>query len=400
MSKKTYTMLFRQQFVGKWFQTRHEWTFIEHCDRFGVPRPTGYEWLHRYRVFGENGLGDRSSAPRSSPHATKADIVELILDARRAHPRWGPRKLKAWLEDSAPWQLELPAPSTIGDILKRAGLIATKKRRSKPNRYATPYTEANAPNDVWTTDFKGHFRLLDGQYCYPLTLVDSFSRYLLRCDAYASSSGSCRRSFEKAFIEHGLPRVIRSDNGAPFASAQSLAGLSRLSVWWVRLGILPERIKPASPWENGSHERMHRTLEQEATDPPQANRRRQQKSFDMFKREFNEERPHEALGMKPPAKFYASSPRSYPSKLVDLEYPNGHLLRRVSAIGVISWEGHRVFLSSVLAEQVVGLQQVTDAVWHLRFGPLLLGALDASKPELGVIQVRNEDDDDHDNDES
>lgn len=384
MGKKMYTMLFRVQFVEKWLGSDKEWTFIEHCQRFGVPRPTAYEWLARYRESGVGGLVDQSTAPRSSPHATKADIVDLILNARRDHPTWGPRKLRAWLEDSFPWKLELPAASTMGDILKRAGLVTSRKRRQRVYRYATPYTEASAPNDVWTTDFKGHFRMLDGRYCYPLTLVDGFSRFLLRCDAYRSTSIECRRSFESAFIEHGLPRVIRSDNGSPFVSARALGGLSKLSVWWIRLGILPERIKPASPWENGSHERMHRTLEQEAADPPQPNQSKQQKAFNVFRREYNEERPHEALGMKAPARFYAASPRSYPKKLVELEYPRAHLLRRVSDIGVMSWEGHRVFLSSVLAGQVVGLKQLDDTLWHLFFGPILLGALDARNPQLGV----------------
>jgi transposase InsO family protein len=391
MEKKRYTRLFRQQFVETWFRAKEDCTLIEHCERFGVPRATAYEWLERYRALGTRGLEDQSSAPRYSPHATKPEIIDLIVDARRQHPTWGPRKLRAWLDEAFPWELELPAPSTIGDILKRRGLVASRKRRARRHRYVTPFTEPEAPNDVWTTDFKGHFRLLDGRYCYPLTLVDYFSRFVLRCDGYRSASIECRRSFERAFIEYGLPRVIRSDNGSPFASAHALAGLSKLSVWWVRLGILPERIKPASPWENGSHERMHRTLKQEATDPPQPNRTKQQKSFDAFRREFNVERPHEALGMKPPATFYAPSSRSYTSKLVELEYPNAHLLRRVSDIGVISWDGHRVFLSSVLAGQVVALQQVSDTSWHLHFGPLLLGALDATKPELGVLRVASDD---------
>jgi putative transposase len=391
MTKKRYTRLFRQQFVERWFLSREELAFIDHCERFGVPRATAYEWLERYEALGPNGLDDRSSAPRSSPHATSADLVELILDARRQHPTWGPRKLRVWLDDSVPFSRELPAPSTIGDILKRGGLIPATRRRPRPHRYATAYTNGTAPNDVWTTDFKGHFRLLDGHYCYPLTLVDSFSRFILRCDAYRSTGIACRRSFERAFIEYGLPRVIRSDNGSPFASTRSLAGLSKLSVWWVRLGILPERIKPASPWENGSHERMHRTLKQEATDPPQANRTRQQKSFDVFRREFNDERPHEALGMKPPTKFYAASSRPYPNKLVELEYPTTHLLRRVSDVGIISWEGHRVFLSSVLAGQVVALQQVSETSWALYFGPILLGTLDEMNPELGVLQAADDD---------
>lgn len=390
MAKKRYTTLFRQEFVGRWFHARDEWTFIEHCERFGVPRPTAYEWLRRYAATGEKGLLDRSSAPHSSPHATRPDIVDLIIDARRQHPTWGPRKLRGWLDDSWPWELDLPAASTIGDILKRHGFVESKKRRARGQRSATPYTEADAPNDVWTTDFKGHFRTRNRQYCYPLTLVDAFSRLILRCDAYRSTDAKCWRSFESAFLEYGLPRVIRSDNGTPFSSAQSLGGLSKLSIWWVRLGILPERIKPASPWENGRHERMHRTLKAEATDPPQLNHRKQQKAFDHFRREFNEERPHEALGMKPPSKFYARSPRPYTKKLTELEYPSTYLLRRVSDIGVISWEGHRVFLSSVLAKQVVALHQESDDRWQLYFGPILLGTLDSSKPELGVHRASSE----------
>jgi transposase InsO family protein len=311
--------------------------------------------------------------------------VELIVDARRVHPTWGPRKLRAWLDQRFPWELALPAPSTIGDILRRRGLVEPKRRRNRIQRYASPYTEANAPNDVWTTDFKGHFRLRDRRYCYPLTLVDLFSRFLLRCDAYYSTDHACKRSFESAFVEYGLPRVIRSDNGSPFASTHAVAGLSRLSVWWVRLGILPERITPSSPWENGSHERMHRTLKHEATDPPQANKQRQQKSFGAFRNEFNHERPHEALGMKPPAAFYAPSPRSYPRRLPELEYPTTHLLRRVSDIGVVSWCGERVFLTSVLAGEVIGLSQVSETRWMVYFGPLLLGALDSEEAHLGLI---------------
>ncbi len=392
MEKKRYTTLFRKQFVSRWFASRHEHTFIDHCEHFGVPRPTAYEWLARYDELGEDGLDDASSAPHYSPHATKADVVDLIVDARRAHPTWGPRKLRAWLDQQFPWKLELPAPSTIGDILRRHGLVEPKRRRARVYRYASPYTQAAAPNDVWTTDFKGQFLLRDDRYCYPLTLVDLFSRFLLRCDAYHSTSGACRRSFESAFIEYGLPRVIRSDNGSPFATAHALAGLSKLSVWWIRLGILPERIAPSSPWENGSHERMHRTMKQEATEPPQANKRSQQRSFRLFRNEFNHERPHEALGMKPPASFYSPSPRSYPRRLPEPEYPTTHLLRRVSDIGVVSWNGERVFLTSVLAGQVVGLMQSTETRWLVYFGPLLLGALDAATSEGGLLPASTDDD--------
>lgn len=395
MGKKAYAMLFREQFVSTWFGSRDVSSFIEHCERFGVPRPTAYEWLARYEKAGAAGLAPRSSAPHVCPHATDAKTVELIIAARREHPTWGPRKLKAWLEDSVPYSLDLPAPSTIGDIVRRAGLVPTKKRRRHKHRSLRPFTDVDAPNDVWTTDFKGQFRLLNGRSCYPLTLVDCFSRFILRCDAYYSTSGGCRRSFEQAFIEYGMPRAIRSDNGAPFASTRSPAGLSRLSVWWVRLGIRPELITPASPWENGRHERMHRTLEEEATDPPQPNNAKQQRSFDVFRIDFNEVRPHEALSMKTPASFYTTSRRPYPKTLPELEYPNTHLLRRVSDIGVITWNGTRVFLSSVLAGEVIALVQITETTWEVYFGPILLGTLDEAAAQKGLLSVRaNKADDD------
>lgn len=384
MAKKTYTRLFREQLVNTWFRARDTATFIEHCERFGVPRQTAYEWRARFEAGGSAALEAKSTAPRTCPHATDEATVALLLDARREHPTWGPRKLKAWLEDSTPWELNLPAPSTIGDILKRSGLVATKKRRTKRHRLATPFLDVEAPNDVWTTDFKGQFRLLNGRYCYPLTLADCFSRFLLRCDAYYSSSIECRRSFERAFIEYGLPRAIRSDNGSPFASSRSPAGLSRLSVWWVRLGIRPELITPASPWENGRHERMHRTLKAEATDPPQANCSQQQRSFNVFRTEFNEARPHEALGMKTPSRLYASSPHAYPRRLPELDYPDTHLRRRVSDIGVIGWSGARVFLSTALAGEIVGMVETEQDTWNVYFGPVLLGILDKRAPERGL----------------
>src|SRR6185436_11509285 len=340
----------------------------------------------KYRGGGSSGLETKSSAPHHCPHETDEETAALLVAARKQHPTWGPRKLKAWLEDEHPWELELPAPSTIGSILKRAGLVSTRKRRRRPLRYSAPFSAIAAPNDVWTTDFKGQFRTRDGRFCYPLTLVDCFSRYVLRCDAYLAANSDAKASFEAAFVEYGMPAAIRSDNGVPFAASSAPAGLSDLSVWWIRLGITPERIPPASPWENGRHERMHRTLKEEATHPPQANRKQQQLAFDAFRDEFNRERPHEALGQKPPAKFYSASGRSYPKRLSELEYPDAFQLRRVSNSGVMSWAGRRLFISNVLRGQVVGLSQVDDAIWEVFFGPLLLGRLHENKPERGLVQ--------------
>jgi putative transposase len=386
MTKKTYTRLFRQQFVETWFATSGETTFIQHCERFGVSRQAGYEWVQKFHDEGMDGLETKSSAPGACPHETDAEIVDQLIAARRAHPTWGPRKLKAWLEQGTPWDLELPAPSTIGDILKRAGLVPTRRRRSRTVRHSLPFREVQAPNDVWTTDFKGQFRTRDGRLCYPLTLVDCFSRYLLRCDAYPSANAAARASFEAAFIEYGMPTAIRSDNGVPFAIPAAPAGLSPLSVWWIRLGITPERIAPASPWQNGRHERMHRTLKTEATQPPQANRKQQQRTFDAFRAEFNGIRPHEALGQKPPRAAYNRSKRRYPKRLPELEYGDEFQIRRVSDAGLISWEGHRLFLSNVLRGELVGLKQTKVTVSELYFGPVLLGTLDSSKPERGLVR--------------
>lgn len=390
MRKKTYTKLFRQQFVETWLSTCDETTFSEHCNRFGVSRQAAYEWMEKYEESGIDALDTRSSAPHTCPHETDSKTVQLIIDARRHHPTWGPRKLKAWLEATTPWDLDLPAPSTIGDILKRTGLVPTRKRRRHVARYSSPFMNVAAPNDVWTTDFKGHFKLLDGSRCYPLTLADCFSRFLLRCDAFVSPSAAIRSSFEKAFIEYGLPSAIRSDNGSPFAATSVPGGLSVLSVWWVRLGILPERIAPGSPWENGRHERMHRTLKAEATQPPQANRRQQQRAFDAFQHEFNNERPHEALGQRPPRTMYTGSKRSYPKRLPELEYATTYQLRRVSDAGVISCAGRRLFLSTVLRGEVVALKQTDELRSELYFGPIFLGIVDSSKSELHLTRASSD----------
>jgi transposase InsO family protein len=389
MSKKKYSRLFRQRFVDAWSFTRREVTFAEHCARFGVSRQAGYEWLERFDEAGPEGLDSKSSAPRTCPHATSDETARLIVNARLEHPTWGPKKLKAWIEDQFPWEIELPAPSTIGDILKRAGLIPTKKRRARVARFTHPIEEALAPNDVWTTDFKGQFRTGDGKQCYPLTLADSFSRYLLRCDAYLSPNALIRASFESAFIEYGLPTTIRSDNGTPFASGGAPGGLSALSVWWIRLGIVPERIAPGSPWQNGRHERMHRTLKAEATQPAQWNRKQQQRTFDAFRHEYNHERPHESLGQETPGDAYApTSHRPYRKKLLELEYPRTYQLRRVNDVGVMSWAGKRVFLSTVLRDQVVGVKQIDDVRYELYFGPVMLGIFNVSKRSDGFAQAK------------
>ena len=384
MAKKIYTLRFRQEFIESWRGSTG--TFLDHCGRWGVSRETGYDWLERVEVGGFEGLAAKSSAPHECPHATASDIVELVLAARKLHPTWGPRKLGPWIRARQP-KASLPAPSTMGEILKRAGLVPERRRRKRTPRYSEPFSAVEAPNDVWTTDFKGQFATRDGALCYPLTIADAHSRFLIRCDAYRSPDASSKASFESAFAEFGLPRAIRSDNGTPFVGSRAPAGLSVLSVWWIRLGIVPERIAPASPWENGRHERMHRTLKEEATKPPQANHNVQQRAFNAFRHEFNHERPHESLGQKPPVTAYNKSSRPYPKKLPEIEYPDGYELRSVSPDGHFRWRGRSCWLTSTLAGEVIGLKPVSDVVVEVYFGPILLGTLHYDRPKLGLVRV-------------
>jgi putative transposase len=383
MPKTIYPIEFRRKFVQGW--SSHVGTFEEYCLLFGVSRDTGYEWRARFEDHGSAGLETLSSAPRSCPHETPLVIQEFVIAARKLHPTWGPRVLKPWLEHAYP-HLELPAPSTIGEILSRNGLVRPRKRRPRTEPFTKPFAKCTAPNGTWTTDFKGQFRTGDGRLCYPLTLVDTFSRYLLRCDGYLTpTEENARKSFVAAFREHGLPEVIRSDNGTPFASTAP-GGLSRLSIWWIHLGIRPERITPGKPAENGRHERMHRTLKAEATEPARANLRAQQRQFNAFRREFNEDRPHQALGYTTPVSHYAASPRPYPKRLPEIHYSEQHELRLVDTGGHIKWHGHRIFISEALTREVIGLLPLSDEVTEAFFGPILLGTLSHRRPDLGLIR--------------
>jgi transposase InsO family protein len=382
-NKKTYTAAFREAFVTDW--PKYEGTFVDYCAARGVTRETGYVWLDRFRQEGLAGLQARSSAPHVCPHATPLEVQELIVAARRVKTHWGARKLRPWLASQHP-DVELPVPSVMTDILRKYGLTQPRKRRKRTPRYTAPFAAITAPNDVWSIDFKGHFRTGDGLWCYPLTLTDNFSRYLFRCDAYRSTAeAGARRSCELAFREFGLPSAIRSDNGSPFASTAP-GGLSTLSVWWVQLGIVPERIPPASPAQNGRHERMHRTLKAEATDPPRANLPLQQRAFNSFRREYDDERPHEALGQVPPATVYSKSTRPYPRKLPEITYPDSFELRRVDYSGHLKFRGNKFFVSEVVRTLVLGLTQTADGIWDLFFGPVRLGAFNLQRPELGLIR--------------
>jgi putative transposase len=344
------------------------------CEEYRVSRKTGYKWLARFRAQGPAGLAERSRAPHVVPWAVSQAHSEAIVALRQQHPSWGPKKLRAKLLALAPEQ-HWPAISTIGDLLQREGL----SRRRKPRRRAAPTPAAIppivAPNDVWCIDFKGWFRTGDGATCYPLTVTDAFSRYLLCCRAVAPDYDGCRGELERLFREHCLPQAFLSDNGPPFASLAA-GGLSRLSIWWIKLGIMPIRIIPGKPQQNGRHERMHKTLKAETAQPPAASLTAQQRRFDEFRAEFNQQRPHEALGQAVPAAVYTTSPRSYPAKLQDPVYASDFELRRVRSNGEIKWQGELIFIAQPLTGEVIGLREDDDGNATVYFGPVELGSID------------------------
>jgi len=364
----------RMQFVTEYHSGL--FTMTELVEQYGISRRTGYKWVDRYDADGVAGLLDRSRRPHHSPHATAARLVEALIAERTRHPRWGAKKLlvvAARRQPHAAW----PSRSTVCTWLKQRGLVAPRRRRPRAAHVpASPLAAITAVNRVWTTDFKGEFRTGDGMYCYPLTLRDGFSRFVLRCDALVNHTyESTRRRFERAFAEYGLPERIRSDNGGPFAST-GFARLSRLSVWWMRLGIVPERIALGHPEQNGSHEQFHSVLKAETARPPAANAPAQQRRFARFCFEYNHERPHEALADEVPASCYHASLRPLPRHLPAPEYP-GHLeVRRVSTIGQVSWGGTPVFLSEALAGEDVAFEEVDDGLWTIRFASVVLARFD------------------------
>lgn len=344
----------------------------ELCREHGISRKTGYKWVQRFEDGGMPNLMDRSRAPRRQPHAVSPEVVDALIALRAEHPTWGPRKLLSVLERKKP-ELRRPAASTVGEILKRHGLVQPRKRRRRTPVSTHPLAAAREPNDIWCVDYKGKFRL-DRRYCHPFTITDAVSRYVLCChDTGAERFGPTKAACERAFREFGLPLRIRSDNGSPFAS-RAVGGLSQLSVWWTKLGILPERIEPGKPQQNGRHERMHRTLKLEAVangSVPDA----QQAAFDHWRREFNHERPHQALDNRVPADLYTSSPRPYLEDVGDPEYPEDFDVRRVTRNGCITMRKAKVSLGNVLASEAVGIEPLDDDRFQLWFGPVYLGLL-------------------------
>ena len=366
----------RVKFIAAYLE--YDACFRDLCRDFGVSRKTGYKWLRRYEVDGAAGLEDRSRAPQSHPNALADDVVQVVLALRRRHPRWGPRKLRILLKRERPHCL-LPAASTIGDLLKRHGLARPRRRIRRSSPYGDRLRQYDAPNAVWCADFKGHFPIggRRGKRCHPLTISDGFSRYLLGCRALRRPLGHYVKDvFEAVFREYGLPRAIRTDNGPPF-STLAPAGLSRLAVWWIRLGIRPERIMPGRPDQNGRHERMHSTLKAETAKPPRSSFSAQQRAFDRFQLEYNEERPHEALAQQVPASLYRPSLRSYPAYLPQPEYPSRFETRLVYPNGVISFFSMtQWYVSACLAGERVGLELCGDGRWRVHYGFVPIGTLD------------------------
>jgi putative transposase len=342
------------------------------CARYGISRKTGYQVYARYLREGPAGLLEQSRRPHTSPTATDAAVVAALLALRRRHPTWGGKKLVAILARREPALAPL-APSTAAALLKRHGCIMRPRRQRPLGHPGRPTTTMREPNATWTADFKGQCKTGDGHYCFPLTVADGATRYLLACRALTSvRTSEARPVFERLFRTFGLPERIRSDNGVPFATT-ALARLSPLSVWWIRLGIRPELIEPGHPEQNGRHERMHKTLKAESTRPPAGTRAAQQRAFDRFRTEFNEERPHEALGQHTPASEYEASARAYSPRLVPLEYPAHCEVRRVSRNGGIRWHNRWVNVSHVLGDEYIAFEEIDDALWQVSFGPIALG---------------------------
>lgn len=362
----------RTQFIAEYLD--EDLSISELCDLFNVSRKTGYKWIGRYERDGARGLEARNSKPRSCPHQTAESLVNALVEARKHHPWWGAKKL-LWHVSKAHRDWPWPAPSTVSEILRREGLVRQPRYRRNRGHPGRPNTVPAAPNDLWCADFKGHFKTLDGQYCYPLTVTDNYSRYLLGCQGLLTNS--CAQSkavFTKLFREYGLPRRIRTDNGVPFAT-NTLGRVSSLSAWWIRMGITPELIEPGCPQQNGCHERMHKDLKAQATRPPSSTCRSQQPRFNAFRDEYNNERPHEALGQETPASLYCPSPREMPEKPLPLEYPAHFEKRLVSGNGGIRWKGAWVNVTSVLKNDYIGLEEAGSGIWTVYIGHVKLGRL-------------------------
>jgi putative transposase len=366
------TMDHRTAFIKDWLRDGNVTALAV---RYEVSRKTAYKWIARFTSGGKRALADASRRPLTCPHATPPEVAEALIELRKEHPTWGAKKLVAKLAAVSP-TMPLPAVSTASEIIDRAGLVRERRQRRRLPQIGGAWPRGDRPNAIWCADYKGQFRTLDGRWCYPLTVTDEYSRLVLECRGYGGiDSDQAHTCFERLFRRHGLPEAIRSDNGAPFAST-GLCRLSRLAVWWMRLGIALKRNLPGHPEHNGRHERMHRDLKAETTRPPAADLRAQQRRFDAFIEGHNRDRPHEALDQQTPSQHYVDSPRPYPERLPVPEYPSHYEKRLVTANGCISLWGKYVFLSHALYGQWLGLIEKDEDRWAVHFGSLQIAVID------------------------
>lgn len=377
--KETCTMNLRIRMIGDYLSRNY--TISELSELYGVSRMTIYKWIERYQEKGYVGMVDHSPVPLHYPNATPLATARDIVAFKLKHTNWGPKKVVFWLEQHYP-EKQWPAVSTAGAILKRAGLVKPRHMRRRTPPYTRPFQECNQPNSVWSADYKGQFRTGDHRLCYPLTISDNYSRYLLCCHGLPHPTHEATKPlFETVFQEYGLPAALLTDNGEPFAST-GLGGLSRLSVWLIKLGIKPERITKGHPQENGRHERMHRSLKEATAKPPQENIKKQQKAFNAFIQDHNHQCPHEALGMQTPASIYIPSFRPYPRKLPEITYHGDYIIREVRHNGEIKWKGDFIYISQILAGEPIALRQRNEYQWEIKFGDYPLGILDESSMKI------------------
>lgn len=364
----------RLNFIIDW--KKNEFTHSELCKRYQISRPTGYLLIERYKSEGLDGLKEKPRIPLTTPHKTPEVIEQILLDLKYRFPTWGPAKIKDYLYVEG-IEGNWPAASTIGEIYKRHGLVKPRKKRKKVVPHNEPLRHCLSPNAVWSADFKGHFRLSNKNYCYPLTITDNFSRFLFACDAFESPNcENTIKTFTRVFSEYGLPDAIRTDNGQPFCSTGA-AGLTRLSIWFLKLGISLERIAIGAPQENGRHERMHRTLKETAITVGQHSLIEQQERFNQFIYEYNSVRPHAALQGQRPKEIYTKSLRTFPEKLIEMEYPLAYKLRKVKCNGEIKFGAKRYFVSELLHGETIGLEMIDEHRAILYFSKLKLGLVDS-----------------------
>jgi len=366
----------KAQFITD-FKTK-SFSLTDLSQKYGISRPTAYKLIERYHQFGPEGLKEQSRAPKTCPHKIPEEIRCLMIKEKLKNPRRGPRKIRAQLIRQYPG-LTFPVTSVFHYWLKKEGLVEKRKKRFHVPPYTEPFSDCKTPNDTWSIDYKGQFYMKNGHVCYPLTVSDNYTRYLLACKAIGGPRHNpTKECLKGVFREYGLPKAIRSDNGVPFAG-KTTGGLSRLSIWFIQQGIIPERIAKGCPQENGRHERMHRTLKNEALDEIAKNLKDQQKSFDIFRHDYNNDRPHEALNDKTPKECYKKSHRPYVEQPSAPEYNRNYIVRRVKHCGEISLMGRIFYVAHILAGQPIGIKEVADGIWQIQYYFYILGSIDLRK---------------------